>query len=102
MGYLNKMNCSVYEPIALGAFAIFMLASNMACWRTQKLAKLDGYAGPLWKLLLGDVALPKSVLSDKGLAWRKASIVFFILLVASGVALGFLNLHESQCFGLNS
>ena len=96
------MNCTGFEQIVSIAFVISLLGANAASWRMQKLAKLDGYEGPRWKLLLGDVALPKSALSEKGLVWRNASIVFFVLLVVSGLAIGFLNSQGSQCFGLNS
>lgn len=96
------MNCTGFEQVVFIVFVISLLAANFASWRMQKLAKLNGYEGPQWKLLLGDVALPKSVLSEKGVAWRKASIVLFVFLVASGVAIGFLNSQGSQCFGLNS
>ena len=96
------MNCTAFEQIALVTFVISMLGANLASWRMQKLAKLDGYEGPQWKLLLGDVALPKSVLFGKGLVWRKASIVLFVLLVLSGITIGILNSQESQCFGFSS
>jgi hypothetical protein len=68
----------------------------------QKLANLEGYTGPQWKLLLGDVALPKSVLSGTGLYWRKASIVTFVLTLLFGITIGVFNYYGSQCFGLNS
>jgi uncharacterized membrane protein YbhN (UPF0104 family) len=44
----------------------------------QKLAKLDDFTGPKWKLLLGDIALPKSTLSGSGLLWRKVSLLSFV------------------------
>ena len=96
------MNCTLFEQIVSVGFILSLFVANFASWRMHKLAKLDGYEGPQWKLLLGDVALPQSVLSDSGLKWRKASIVFFVLLVLFGITIGGLNSHGSQCFGLNS
>lgn len=96
------MNCTTLEQIVFAAFVISLLAANVASWRMQKLAKLDGYKGPKWKLLLGDVAPPTSVLSGKGVVWRRVSIISFIVLLFSGFAIGVLNSQGSQCFGLNS
>ena len=96
------MNCTLLEPIVSAGFILSLFAANFASWRMQKLAKLDGYEGSQLKLLLGDVALPQSVLSGSGLKWRKASVVFFVLLVLFGITIGVLNSNGSQCFGLNS
>ena len=94
--------CTDIELIILITFAISLIAGNLASSRMQKFAKLDGYDGPQWKLLLGDVSLPNSVLSDKGKFWRKVSITLFICLVISALTIGILNTEGSQCFGLNS
>jgi len=96
------MNCTLCEYLVSAGFILSLFATNLASWRMQKLAKLNGYEGPQWKLLLCDVALPQSVLSGSGLKWRKASIIFFVLLVLFGITIGVLNSHGSQCFGLNS
>ena len=96
------MNCTEFEQIVFAVSVISLLAANVASWRMQRLAKFEGYEGSQWKLLLGDVALPKSVLSGKGLVWRKASITLFVVLLLSGITIGVLNSQGSQCFGLNS
>ena len=96
------MNCTAFEQIVFAVFVVSILAANLASWRMQKLAKLEGYEGSQWKLLLGDLALPKTVLSSKGLFWRKASIALFFVLVVSGIAIGVLNSQGSLCFGFRS
>ena len=96
------MNCTLIEYIVFLCFALSLLGVNLSSWRMQKVARVEGYEGPQWKLLLGDVALPKSVLTGSGLLWRKASIVFFVLLVLLGITIGVLNSNGSQCFGINS
>jgi len=96
------MKCTLIEYIVFFGFALSLLAVNFSSWRMQKLAKLEGYEGSRWKLLLGDVALPKSVLTGSGLVWRNTSIIFFVLLVLFGITIGVLNSNSSQCFGFNN
>jgi type II secretory pathway component PulL len=95
------MNCTALEQFILMGFVLSLVAANIASWRVEKSAVLEGYKGPKWKLLLGDVALPKSVLTDAGKRWRKASIILFVLLVFFGISIGVSNLGGSECFGLN-
>ena len=96
------MNCTVFEHLLFLGFAISIVAANIASWRMQKFAKLSGYRGPQWKLLLGDVALPASTLSGNGILWRKASIGFFISLLVFSAGIAVLKFNGSQCFAVVS
>lgn len=96
------MNCTTFEQVVFVGFAISLLLASFASWRMQKLANIDDFEGPKWKLLLGDIILPKSTLSGSGLQWRKVSLLSFSFLVLFGIAIGVLNINGSTCFGLNS
>jgi presenilin-like A22 family membrane protease len=83
-------------------FALALVLANLSSWAMQKSAVKNGYQGQRWKLWLGDVSLPKEVLTIGGLLWRRVSIVSFILLIVFGILIGVQNSNGSICFGLNS
>jgi hypothetical protein len=96
------MNCSSTELFLIAGFFVSLLLANISSWRMQKLASLVNYNGPRWKLWFGDVALPDNTVGHSGRFWRKVSIWSFLLLVFFGTTIGYLNLHGSICFGINS
>ena len=99
------MECiNVELPIFL-TFVVLIVFTNFASWRMKKnsVAGLEEKLNelPIWKLFIGDVALPEQLLSSRGKVWRIASIVFFVcLLILSGAYLYLANQDWVCSFGL--
>lgn len=99
------MECINIEFPLFLTFAALIMFANFASWRMKKnsVSGLEERLNelPIWKLLLGDVALPEQLLSSRGKVWRIASIVSFIgLLIWSGVYLYLQNQEWVCSFGL--
>jgi hypothetical protein len=88
-------DCINLLPITLGVFALLIFASNYASWKMTKNIspeyKENMSSISKWKLLFGDVTLPREVLTTRGLLWRKASIIFFLCLVLTGFSFPYFN-----------
>ena len=87
-------------PIIL-FFGISIVAANFASSKMEKGIKSEVKEKlgiiPKWKLMLGDVFLPSDILTEKGILWRKLSILFFMCIVLSGASVPFFQSQEWVC-----
>ena len=87
-------------PIIL-VFGISIVAANIAGSKMEKEIKPEAKEKlgmiPKWKLIFGDVFLPSDILTERGILWRKLSILFFVCVVLSGAAVPFSQSQEWVC-----
>lgn len=95
------MECTDIEMPLFISFAILIIAANVASWRMQKNTLESIGKAPYWKLLLGDVFLGAEFLNQRGLQWRKASVILFCFLIAWGAVYLYLFNEPGICpYGL--
>ncbi len=95
------MECIDLSIYLLLAFGGSILAANFASWKMEKNIRpeIQKDIGKIakWKLLLGDVFYPSSILTKQGIYWRRLSVIFFICIVLSGVSIPYFNNQEWVC-----
>ena len=92
------MECTFEELFFFFGFFLSIIVANFASWKMEKNITAPLEEISKWKLLLGDIALPKDVLTPDGKRWRIASIISFCILVAFGIIFAVVNNRNGSCF----
>ena len=91
------MECTNLEIYIFGSFALLILLGNFTSSKMQKNTTPEIESAPRWKLLLGDLVLPKNYLTKRGLFWRKMSLACGLLFLAWALVYTYLAKQEWVC-----
>lgn len=95
------MNCVEIDFYLILAFGGCIFLANFSHWRmkknlTVKEEKMD-HEMTVWQKIISDISFPSNFLTDRGILWKRLSVIFFAGICISGIAFPVLNAQDWVC-----